>query len=156
MPSLLTWNKELLGDPPGSLVLKCPEVLRRCNWYFDEFTLEEDRDVMMWRLQAAYRLRAALKGTPFYAKRAGKCRAETGTEMPYWLELQGSQMTLERCAPLPDSVAGLTAEDLPPSLPLAWLHPVEPLLLSNRPGSMFDARPATLERGQAQGGAGAA
>lgn len=131
-----SWNKELLGDPPGSLLLKCPEVLRRRNWYFASFTAEEDREIMMWRIQAAYRLRAALKDVPFYAKRAQQSRATAATEMPYWVQLQGSQMTLERHAPGPESVAGLTPEDLPSSLPIAWLHPVELVLLANRAGAV--------------------
>ena len=49
-----------------------------------------------WRLQAARRLRAALCGVPFYAKRAAQAKAETGDEMDYWLGLQSSEATLVR------------------------------------------------------------
>jgi len=139
-PTPIEWNKKLLGNPPGSLMIKCPEVLRRQNWYFARFTPEEDRRIMMWRLQAAYRLRAALRGVPFYAKRAIECRAMSGTEMPYWLGLQGSEITLERSPPSPDSVAGLTTQDLPASLPYDWLHPIEPMLVSNRGSPLYDGQ----------------
>ena len=134
----LGWNKELLGNPPGSLVLRCPDCLRRKNWYFANFTVEEDKLVAMWRLQAAYRLRAGLRGVPFYRDRAQRARAETGSEMPYWLELQGSEMTLERPAPGQESVEGLTSEDLPEALPTPWLHQVERILLKNRSSAIVE------------------
>jgi hypothetical protein len=74
----LVWNKELLGNPPGSLMLTCPECLRRRNWYFAPFTEAEDAEVAMWRLQAAYRLRAGLKEVPFYANRARRDQRRDG------------------------------------------------------------------------------
>lgn len=46
-------------------------------------------------LQRTERLREALCGVPFYAKRAEKARL-AGDEMAYWLDWQGSQTTLVR------------------------------------------------------------
>lgn len=50
----------------------------------------------LWARQAAERLREALCGVPFYAKRAAQTKAETGDEMDYWLGLQSSEATLVR------------------------------------------------------------
>ena len=87
---------------------------------------------MIWRLQAAFRVRAKLKSVAFYASRAKKERDSCGSEMPYWLSVQGSEMTLERLAPGPDSIEGLTPEDLPDSFPMIWLRPIDTLLLQQR------------------------
>lgn len=119
-------------------MLKCPDCLTRKNWYFLCFTAEEDEQVAIWRLQAAYRTRAALKSLPFYRNRAQSERENSGSEMPYWLALQGSEMTLERPAPGPESVEGLTSADLPDALPFSWLRQVERIMLDLR-GSTLNA-----------------
>lgn len=121
-------------------MLKCPDCLTRKNWYMGDFTQEEDEEVALWRLQAAYRLRASHMKLKFYADRAKKERALSGTEMPYWLSLQGSQMTLERRSPDPESIQGLTKEDLPDSLPFLWLMQVEKILLSQRQSTLVCER----------------
>ena len=144
----LTWNKALLGDPPGSLNLRRPAALRERNWYFAPFTAEEDAEVAMWQLQAAYRIRARLKGVAFHAARARKAREQHGSEMPYWLSLQGSQMTSERPPPDPSSIEGLTPADLPDELPIKWLHPVAGLLIANR-GSELVPLPARASEDEA-------
>lgn len=48
------------------------------------------------RLQAAKRLREALCGVPFYAKRAKEQIELTGDEMDYWLALQASEPNVIR------------------------------------------------------------
>lgn len=140
--SPLDWDRELLGAPPGSLVLTCPECLER-NWYSDPFTPEEDMLVVQWRLQSAYRLRAAYMGIPFYAQRAEQARARYGTEMPYWLGLQGSQIKAQLPVPPPESVIGLTPADLPKTLRVAWLSPVERLALRRRRSALVDKQGAS-------------
>ena len=125
-------------------MIKCPECLRRKNWYLSQFSPEEDEQVSIWRLQAAFRARAGLKNLAFYANRAKREREKSGSEMPYWLSVQGSAMTLERPAPGPESVQGLTLEDLPNTLPFPWLHPVEKIFLQQRrsmlvPGTISSA-----------------
>jgi hypothetical protein len=117
-------------------MLNCPECLNKKNWYFHHFTPDEDQQVAVWRLQAAFRLRASLKGLAFYANRAKKERERSGSEMPYWLGLQGSSMTAERPAPRPDSILGLTPEDLPDTLPFDWLHQVERIMLGQRQSTL--------------------
>ena len=106
--------------------------MRRKNWYADNFTAEEDAEVAAWRLQAAYRLRAGLRSVPFYAKRAADARLRYGSEMPYWLERQGSEFCAECPAPDESSLDGLTPEDIRDTLPAEWLHPVDRLLLKMR------------------------
>ena len=64
-------------------------------------------------LQRAERLREALCGVPFYAKRAEKARL-AGDEMAYWLDLQGSQATLVR-PPTKSSTAEAPMEPTSPS-----------------------------------------
>ena len=132
------WNVELHGNPPGSRALRCPSCLRSNNWYAAQFTPEEDEQVLLWRLQAAYRVRAALQGVEFYAKRAKAERQRSGSEMPYWIAHQGSEMTLERAPPGPESVVGLTPEDLPDAFPTSWLRQVERIMLHCR-GSAITA-----------------
>ena len=133
----LTWNVDLHGDPPGSKVLKCPACLLEKSWYFEPFTPEEDREVAIWRLQAAFRIRAQLNSLPFHADRATRERKKCGSEMPYWLRLQGSQMTAQLPAPDASSIEGLTQEDLPDSFPFPWLRQVESLLLKRRQSTLL-------------------
>lgn len=121
---------------PGSTHLRCPGVLRQRNWYAATFTAEEDAEIAAWRLQAAYRLRAGLRSVPFYAKRAADARLRYGSEMPYWLELQGSEFCAERPAPDESSLDGLTPEDIRDTLPVEWLHPVDRILIGNRGSSL--------------------
>lgn len=75
-----------------------PEILS--DWrLWDEDSINSDPKVLErlpMRLQAAERLRAALCGVPFYAKRAAQTKAETGDEMDYWLDLKSSEATLVR------------------------------------------------------------
>lgn len=127
---------------PGSTHLKCPEFLRRENWYLRRFTPEEDAEVMAWRIQAAYRLRAGLMGMPFYAKRAMRERERSGSEMPYWLELQGSEMTLERPAPTVESLQGLSPADLHYEMSVNSLHVVDRLLLAGRGSALVVGAPS--------------
>lgn len=47
-------------------------------------------------MQAAKQLRERLCSVPFHAKRAEQAKAETGDEMTYWLDVQGSQMSAHR------------------------------------------------------------
>ena len=68
---------------------------------WDEESINSDPEVLArlpMRLEAAKRLRAALSGVPFYARRAAQAKAEHGDEMVYWLDLQGSEATLQRPA----------------------------------------------------------
>ena len=120
--SLPRWNCELLGNPPGSLLLKCPNFMIRGN-PSRRFPLspEQLELVTMWSLQSAYRIRAAHRSVRFYAQRAEQCRAVCGTEMPYWLSLQASLATAEFPSPDSESVIGLTEEDLPNDLSVSWL-----------------------------------
>jgi hypothetical protein len=55
-------------------------------------------------LQAAKHLQEDLSCVPFYAKRAQQCLEKTGSETGYWLDLQGSEATLQR-RPLDSSKA---------------------------------------------------
>lgn len=80
-----------------TVFLACPDVLRRKNCFLDRLTPEEEATVNAWRKQAAERLREALCSVPWYAKKAEKARL-AGNEMAYWLDLQGSEMTLLRPA----------------------------------------------------------
>ena len=137
---------------PGSTHLKCPEVLRRKNWYLQPFTAEEDADVIAWRLQAAYRLRAQLNGLPFYANRAMRERETSGSEMPYWLRLQGSEMTLERPAPTVESLQGLSPADLHYEISVTSLHVVDQLLLAGRGSALVAGVPSdAVGQGQRPG-----
>jgi len=135
------WNTDLYGNPPGSKSLTCPTCLKAKNWYFESFTPEEDEEVLQWRLQAAYRIRAALQRIEFYAKKARMEREGSGSEMPYWIGMQGSQMCLERRPPSPDSVAGLTPHDLPDTIPVSWFSSVERIMLRRRQSAITAYEP---------------
>lgn len=137
---VLKWDKDVLGDPPGSLVLTCPECLVNRTWYTEATTSEQDAEGLMWLLQGAYRLRARLKEhlSPFCVRRAASFRKKTGSEMPYWislqcLALQGSPLTREISAPpAPESVEGLTKADVPDQLPASWEHYFNRMVLTLR------------------------
>lgn len=68
------------------------------GWLYEKESERSDprvQEAHRWAMQAAIRLREALSGVPFYAKRAEQARLE-GNEMDYWLGLQGSEATLRR------------------------------------------------------------
>ncbi len=100
-PSALTW-------PPANTLTPMAKHL-------DEMALKRGWKPVSaaTRLQRAERLREALCGVPFYAKRAEKARL-AGDEMAYWLDLQGSEATLVR-PPTKSSTAEAPMEPTSPS-----------------------------------------
>jgi hypothetical protein len=132
-----------MSEEQSKVMLQCPEVLHRKNCFLDYLTPEEEQVIREWRWLAANAERARLGSFPFWANRAAKHKARTGSEMGYWLELQGSQMTAGGPKP-PDSYVPepLTNEQIaallddymciinshrqPPGVPGINLRPLKP------------------------------